>query len=102
MAILSRVIQAYLIHHCDRFDLKGKEVLSGTAKYYINDLSYKNFLYLGFAHGLGYKLENLIYLELKRAGFVVYTGTAKENKEVDFVAQKNDNFIDFIYHAMQA
>lgn len=63
--------------------------MSGTAKYYINDLAYKNFLYPGTAYGMGYKLENLIYLELLRAGYVVYTGCVKE-KEVDFVARKGD------------
>ncbi|HEY8388772.1 MAG TPA: hypothetical protein VIK74_09220, partial [Parasegetibacter sp.] len=61
-------------------------------KYYINDLSFKNFLYPGFAYGTGYKLENLVYLELRRAGYEVYTGTLR-NKEVDFVAKKADKLI---------
>ena len=82
----------FLIHRCDRYDIKGKEILAGTAKLYANDLAYKNFLYPGFAYGIGYKLENLIYLELKRAGYDVYTGYAKD-KEVDFVAQKHDKII---------
>ena len=67
-------------------------MLSGTAKYYVNDLAYKNFLYPGTAYGLGYKLENLVYLELLRAGYVVYTGCAKE-KEVDFIARKGDRTV---------
>ena len=80
---------SFLVHKCDRYDIKGKETLAGTAKYYINDLSYRNFLYPGFAYGLGYKLENLIYLEMRRAGYTVYTGVAKD-KEVDFVGIKDD------------
>ena len=72
--------------------IKGKEVLEGTAKFYMNDLSYKNFLYTGFAYGIGYKLENLIYLELKRKGYDVYTG-CQTGKEIDFVAQMNDRRI---------
>src|SRR5699024_10546510 len=60
-----------------------------TYKYYINDLSYKNYLYSGFSYGSGYQLENLIYLDLRRNEFDVYIG-AIQNKEVDFVAQKGE------------
>lgn len=88
-AYIGYIEDAFLAYRCERFDLRGKEILSGTAKYYINDLAYKNFLYPGTAYGMGYKLENLIYLELLRAGYAVYTGCAKE-KEVDFVARKGD------------
>lgn len=83
---------AFLIHRCDRYDIKGKDTLSGNAKYYINDLAYKNYLYPGYGYGFGYLVENLIYLELCRAGFDVYTG-ALRNREVDFVAKKADRII---------
>ncbi|MFA6335929.1 MAG: ATP-binding protein [Bacteroidales bacterium] len=82
----------FLIHRCDRFDIKGKDILSGNVKYYVNDLAYKNFLYSGFGYGSGYLAENLVYLELKRAGFDVYVGIMR-NKEVDFVAKKADRTI---------
>ena len=91
-AYIGYIEDAFLIHRCERYDIKGKEVLAGTAKLYMNDLAYKNFLYAGFAYGIGYKLENLVFLELKRAGYDVYTGYSKE-KEVDFVARKNDRII---------
>jgi uncharacterized protein len=83
---------AFLIHRCDRYDIKGKDTLSGNAKYYINDLAYKNYLYPGYGYGFGYLVENMIYLELCRAGFDVYVG-ALRNKEVDFVAKKADRII---------
>ncbi|MFW5773950.1 MAG: ATP-binding protein [Tangfeifania sp.] len=83
---------AFLIHRCDRYDIKGKDTLSGNAKYYINDLAYKNYLYPGYGYGFGYLVENLIYLELCRAGFDVYVG-ALRNREVDFVAKKADRII---------
>jgi hypothetical protein len=91
-AYIGYIEDSFLAYRCERFDLRGKEILSGTAKYYINDLVFKNFLYPGTAYGVGYKLENLVYLELLRAGYDVYTGCAKE-KEVDFIARKGDRTI---------
>lgn len=82
----------FILHHCDRYDIKGKDTISGNVKYYLNDLSYRNYIYPGFGYGLGYLLENIVYLELRRAGYAVYTGVAK-GKEVDFVAIKADNII---------
>jgi len=83
---------AFLIHRCNRYDIKGKDTLSGNAKFYINDLAYKNYLYPGYGYGLGYLIENLVYLELCRAGFDVFAGTLRK-KEVDFVAKKADRII---------
>jgi hypothetical protein len=80
---------AFLVHRAERYNIKGKEILGGNKKYYINDLSFSNFLYKGFGYGLGYKLENLIYLDLLRAGYDVYVGEINK-KEVDFVAIKAD------------
>ncbi|PXV58859.1 hypothetical protein CLV62_1426 [Dysgonomonas alginatilytica] len=82
----------FLVHKVERYDIRGKDTISGNCKYYINDLSFKNYLYPGFGYGIGYKLENLIYLELRRAGYEVYVG-AMRDKEVDFVAKKGDRVI---------
>ncbi len=83
---------AFLVHKAERYNIKGKEVISGNCKYYANDLSYKNYLYPGFGYGAGHMLENLVYLELRRAGYRVYVGAIRD-KEVDFVATKGDRLI---------
>jgi len=83
---------SFLVHKSERYDIRGKDTISGNAKYYINDLAYKNYLYTGFGYGIGYKLENLVYLNLKRAGFKVYTGVFRD-REVDFVALKDDRVL---------
>jgi uncharacterized protein len=82
----------FLVHKAERFDIKGKDTIAGNLKYYCNDLAYKNYLYSGFGYGIGYQLENLIYLELRRSGYEVYVGVLS-NKEVDFVATKADQKI---------
>lgn len=89
---ISYIEDTFLIHKAERYDIKGKETISGNSKYYSNDLAYKNYLYSGFGYGVGYQLENLVYLELKRAGYEVFVG-AMPNKEVDFVAKKADKVI---------
>ncbi|MCX6307942.1 MAG: ATP-binding protein [Bacteroidia bacterium] len=83
---------AFLIHRCDRYNIKGKETIGGNAKYYANDLSYRNYLYSGFGYGFGYQIENSIYLELRRAGYEVYCGNIN-SREVDFVAKRSDRLI---------
>lgn len=83
---------SFLIHRAERYNIKGKETISGNSKYYLNDLSYRNYLYSGYGYGIGYLLENAIYLSLRRAGFQVYVGTIKDS-EVDFVALKGDRKI---------
>lgn len=78
---------SFLIYQVTKYNIAGKELLSGTYKYYINDLAYKNYIYAGFSYGIGYMLENLVYLQLINSGFDVYVGYLR-NKEVDFVAIK--------------
>ena len=80
---------SFLIHRAERYNIKGKDTISGNSKYYLNDLSYHNYLYAGYGYGLGYLLENAVYLNLRRAGYQVYVGTIK-NTEVDFVAMQGE------------
>lgn len=82
----------YLVHRAEKYNIRGKETIAGNCKYYINDLSFNNYLYQGFSYGAGYQLENLLYLKLLRNGFDVYVDTIK-GKEADFVAMKGDRTI---------
>ena len=91
-AYIGYMEDAFLMHKSERYDIRGKDTISGNAKYYINDLAYKNYLYSGFGYGVGYQLENLVYLHLKRAGYQIYTGVFRD-KEIDFVALKNDEIL---------
>jgi predicted AAA+ superfamily ATPase len=91
-AYIGYIEDTYLVHRAERYNIKGKETIAGNSKYYANDLSFNNYLYKGFGYGIGYLLENLVYLELVRSGFDVYVGSIKD-KEVDFVAMKGDRTI---------
>ncbi len=84
--------QAYIIHRCERYNIKGKDILSGNVKFYLNDLSFKNYLYRGFEHGMGYLLENAVYLQLLHMEYDVYVGQLRDG-EIDFVAMRGDRRI---------
>ncbi len=69
-------------------DLKrGKKILSGEKKYYLNDLAFKFLLSSSFDFAIGKYIENAVYLDLRRKGFQVYSGKL-HNKEIDFIAEK--------------
>ncbi len=85
---------SFLVHRAERYNIKGKDTISGNCKYYLNDLGYRNYLYSGYGYGVGYLLENAVYLSLRRAGYNVYVGTIKD-VEVDFVAIKGDEKLYF-------
>lgn len=89
---LTYMSDAYLLHRTDRYNIRGKETIAGVCKYYANDLAFRNYLFQGTAHGVGYELENLVYLQLRRCGFTVYVGDS-QGLEVDFVAMKGDRTV---------
>jgi predicted AAA+ superfamily ATPase len=90
--VIQYIENTFLVHRADRYNIKGKEIISGTGKYYINDLSFKNYLYSGFGYGIGYLLENAVYLHLRQSGYEVKVGVLR-NAEIDFVARKEDKLI---------
>ena len=85
---LGYLSNVYFLHESARYDLKGKRILKGERKYYLNDLSFKNYLTSSFDRGIGKLLENAVFLHYKRHGYEIYTGVSN-NKEIDFVAERN-------------
>ena len=84
--------ETFVIHKAERYDIKGKEALGGNAKYYANDTAFHNYLYGGYNYGIGYMLENIVYLDLLRTSYKVYVGAMRES-EIDFVTECGDRRI---------
>ena len=84
---IASLLEAYLIYKVDRFDVKGKEVLASGYKYYVVDTGFREYM-LGkkASQDMGHILENIVYLELLRRGYKVYTGKV-DDLEIDFVAE---------------
>lgn len=82
----------FIFHQVERYNLRGKQVLGGSCKYYLNDLAFKNYLFGVLPTDIGYNLENYVYLQLRRLGYTVQVGVLN-NLEIDFIAQKADKTI---------
>jgi predicted AAA+ superfamily ATPase len=78
-----------LVHQCDRYDIRGRELLAGSRKYYLNDIAYRQYLSSGFEAALPQRIENLVYLHFRSLGYAVRVG-ASRNLEVDFVIEKGN------------
>ena len=84
---LKLMCDAYLLYHCDRFDIRGKARLRTNGKYYCVDTGIRNQM-IGFdLSNRGHILENIVYLELIRRGYSVMTGK-NGTSEIDFMVQK--------------
>ncbi len=82
----------FILHKIRQFDLKGKEYLDTNAKYFVGDLGLRNTV-LGYKNeSISGMIENLVYLELARNDYKISLGKLK-NKEIDFIAEKNDEII---------
>jgi len=83
---LEYVCDAYLFYKAQRYDIKGKQYLKTQNKYYISDLGIRNSKLNYRQIEITHSLENVIYLDLLRRGYLVDIG--KNNaKEIDFVAR---------------
>lgn len=82
----------FIFHRAERYNLRGKQVLGGSSKYYLNDLAFKNYLFGFLPTDIGYNLENYVYLQLRRMGYKVQVGVLN-NLEVDFIAKKSDKTV---------
>ncbi len=98
---LDYLVSSFVFYKVNRFDLKGKKQLATQEKYYLVDLGLLNVL-LGKDRitERGHVLENLVYLELVRRGYKVWTGTTR-NTEVDFVCKNPLGEIEYYQVAWQ-
>lgn len=45
----------FRLHQAERYNIRGKEILPPTCKYYANDLAFHNYLYNGYDYGTRYE-----------------------------------------------
>lgn len=81
--------KALLISRAERFDLRGKRILTGKYKYYLTDLGIGQVLNTSKKLQMGAYIENIVYNELLSRGYDVKIGTLDKG-EIDFIATKGN------------
>ena len=79
--------KAMIVYAAQRYDIKGKKLLSTNEKYYAVDLGLRNCVKASGEIDYNKLYENIVYLELLYRGYEVRVGKTDEY-EVDFVAYK--------------
>lgn len=93
------MIDAKILHKCERFDLKSRKSISGEQKYYLADLG------IYFANNTdnrinyGPILENITYIYARAKGYSVSVGRIGK-LECDFILRKNTNEYSYVQVAM--
>lgn len=77
---------SFLFSRAQRFDIKGKAYLKTQNKYYVTDLGLRNARLNWRQIEITHAIENVVYLELLRRGYVVDIGKNNE-REIDFVVR---------------
>lgn len=80
--------ESMFFYKVERYDVKGKNILSSLEKYYVVDIGIRQIKLGRNYTDLGHIIENIVYLELMRRNYNVYIGYFT-NAEIDFVAKKN-------------
>ena len=89
---LEYIAESLIVRKAERYDIRGKRILTGKYKYYIADLGFTEIISEGRKEQIGFKLENIVYNELVSRGYNVNVGNIGL-QEVDFIATKFENKI---------
>lgn len=81
---------AFLFKKAERYDIRGRELLSSGCKYYAADIGLRYRLSGNKAGDSGRILENVVFLELLRRSNNVLVGQ-HDGREVDFVTRDGDD-----------
>lgn len=81
---LEYLCDSFLFYKVLRYDIRGRHYLKTQNKYYISDLGVRNAKLKFRQIEVTHSLENIIYLELIKQGFIVDIGK-NYNREIDFI-----------------
>lgn len=90
IAYIDYIKKAMVVYSAQRYDIKGKKLLTTNEKYYTVDLGLRNCVKASGEIDYNKLYENIIYLELLYRGYDVKVGKT-DDYEIDFVAYKGSD-----------
>lgn len=92
ISYIEYIKKAMVIYSVQRYDIKGKKLLTTNEKYYTVDLGLRNCVKTSGEIDYNKLYENIVYLELLYRGYDVKVGKTDEY-EIDFVAYKGADIL---------
>lgn len=90
IAYIDYIKKAMVVYSAQRYDIKGKKLLTTNEKYYTVDLGLRNCVKASGEIDYNKLYENIVYLELLYRGYDVKVGKT-DDYEIDFVAYKGSD-----------
>lgn len=90
IAYIDYIKKAMVVYSAQRYDIKGKKLLTTNEKYYTVDLGLRNCVKASGEINYNKLYENIVYLELLYRGYDVKVGKT-DDYEIDFVAYKGSD-----------
>ena len=90
IAYIDYIKKAMVVYSAQRYDIKGKKLLTTNEKYYTVDLGLRNCVKASSEIDYNKLYENIVYLELLYRGYDVKVGKT-DDYEIDFVAYKDSD-----------
>lgn len=92
IAYIDYIKKAMVVYSAQRYDIKGKKLLTTNEKYYTVDLGLRNCVKTSGEIDYNKLYENIVYLELLCRGYDVKVGKT-DDYEIDFVAYKGSDIL---------
>ena len=92
IAYIDYIKKAMVVYSAQRYDIKGKKLLTTNEKYYTVDLGLRNCVKASGEIDYNKLYENIVYLELLCRGYDVKVGKT-DDYEIDFVAYKGSDVL---------
>ncbi|WP_293743620.1 ATP-binding protein [uncultured Pedobacter sp.] len=86
------LVNAYIIHEVDRYDIVGKRIFETGSKFYFENTGIRNAIIGYRPQDLGKLLENVVYNHLLYLGYKIKVGTMN-TKEIAFIGERKGEFI---------
>ena len=100
---LNRYIQilldAKILHRCERFDMKSRKSIGGEQKYYLADLGFYYAFNTDNRINYGPVLENIVYIYARANGYSVSVGRIGK-LECDFILRNRNQQYSYVQVAM--